>query len=125
MDNEGFLAQSRNLENREKSFSDFPEIKKGETLVRLANGADDVLPDSGEMVKEKRSMVMPPDNNIASREVPGDAKLKMIADIGSDGKISAGEFSSLKAQVINMSDDPAELNDAIQGLSEKMIGGKE
>ena len=122
MDNKDFLVQPKNPENGGNNFPDFSEAKGGETLDATISEINNLSGNSRE-AEEEISLAMPPGSDGSRQEVQEDVSSKIVVEMGDDGRISGSEFNNLKVQVDKLSNNPAELNDVIQGLSEKITGG--
>ena len=124
MDNKDYLIRPKSPEDGGNNFPDFSEERNAEETGTTIDEIDRL---SGSVKKEEdeRPLSMPPSADVLVQEKRADEGVgsEIVVNMGNDGKISGSEFSNLKNQVVRMSDDPARLNDAIQGLSERINGG--
>ena len=73
---------------------------------------------------EKIQMEMPPGEDAKNLEIDSSNANLEIRGYGDNGKFGNGNFKDMKKAIIAASNDPHELNDAIQELSEEISGAK-
>lgn len=112
----------------EKSFeaqNDFAgNLNQGpqETIRKIDEIANPELVLSEE--KKEVQMEMPPGEEVKIPENESDKANLEIRDFGNNGKFGSGNFAEMKKVIIAASNNPHELNDAIQELSEEISGIK-
>lgn len=125
MDNKDLLGKTEMLGEGGNNFPVFSEGVKAESPDATIDEIGK-LSDSARKEDEERFLSMPPverPSQSGERDGNGGSDAEIMVQMGSDGKISGSEFNKAKTQLARMADDPAMLNDAIQGLSEKIVGG--
>lgn len=71
---------------------------------------------------EKIAMEMPPEENLEESKENSEVANSMIRDFGNNGKFGNGNYRDMRGAIVRASEDPYNLNDAIQELSEEING---